>query len=134
EIDSLARGRVWTGGQAYERSLVDTPGGFETAIALGKKKAGVAPGAEGRYVVYPKGQRPFFPRLLGQLWDEPAESPATALDSPRRGVVRCRPQPGGPAEPGVDALHHRDPLTPSLPRAPGSGRSPASMRPPHALE
>jgi protease-4 len=88
EIDALARGRVWTGGQAYERSLVDTLGGFETAIALAKKKAGIAAGTEVRYVVYPKVQRPFFRRLVDQLWNNPDESHMKVLKIPGVEVLR----------------------------------------------
>ena len=89
-IDALARGRVWTGGQAYERSLVDTLGGFETAIALAKKRAGIAPGTEVRFVVYPKVQRPFFRRLVDQLWNgnEPDESHMKVLKVPGLEVLR----------------------------------------------
>jgi len=88
EIDALARGRVWTGGQAYERSLVDTLGGFETAIALAKKKAGIAPNAEVRYVVYPKVQRPFLRRLVDQLWNEPDDNTQMKLRVPGMDVLR----------------------------------------------
>ncbi|HEV8479370.1 MAG TPA: signal peptide peptidase SppA [Candidatus Eisenbacteria bacterium] len=87
-IDALARGRVWTGGQAYERSLVDTLGGFETAIALAKKKAGIGPNAEVRYVVYPKVQRPFLRRLVDQLWNSPDENTQMKLRVPGLDVLR----------------------------------------------
>jgi len=88
EIDSLARGGVWTGGQAYERSLVDKLGGFETAIALAKKKAGIPSGTDVRFVVYPKVQRPFFRRLVDQLWNNPDESHMKALKVPGVEVLR----------------------------------------------
>ena len=97
EIDGLARGRVWTGGQAFERGLVDTLGGFETAIALAKKRAGIAPDAEVRFVVYPKVQRPFFRRIFDQLWNEPDDSRAIKLAIPGveilRSVVRLANRP-----------------------------------------
>jgi protease IV len=97
DIDALARGRVWTGGQAFERGLVDTLGGFETAIALAKKRAGIAPESEVRYVVYPKVQRPFFRRILDQLWNEPDDSRAVTLAIPGieilRSVVRLANRP-----------------------------------------
>lgn len=67
EIERLARGRVWTGGQAFENGLVDTLGGFETAIELARARAGIAPGQEVRYVVYPKVERSLLTRWLGQL-------------------------------------------------------------------
>ena len=38
-IDSIAQGRVWTGGQAKERGLVDEFGGLEKAIEVAKQLA-----------------------------------------------------------------------------------------------
>jgi|tagenome__1003787_1003787.scaffolds.fasta_scaffold20923646_2 protease-4 len=50
-VDSLARGRVWTGADAHERGLVDELGGLSTALELARKKAGLATDAPVR--VYP---------------------------------------------------------------------------------
>ncbi|MCW2862439.1 MAG: signal peptide peptidase SppA, type [Actinoallomurus sp.] len=41
-VDSLARGRVWTGADAHERGLVDELGGLALALDLARKKAGLA--------------------------------------------------------------------------------------------
>ena len=38
-IDSVAQGRVWTGGQAKERGLVDEFGGLDKAIEVAKQLA-----------------------------------------------------------------------------------------------
>ncbi|MBB2913964.1 protease-4 [Streptosporangium becharense] len=48
----LARGRVWTGADACDSGLVDELGGLEDALALARKKAGLAADAPVR--VYPK--------------------------------------------------------------------------------
>ena len=40
-VDSIARGRVWTGRKAYELGLVDTLGGIQTAIAIAAHEAGI---------------------------------------------------------------------------------------------
>jgi protease-4 len=40
-IDTVARGRVWSGAQAQERGLVDELGGVRDAIAAAAKKAGL---------------------------------------------------------------------------------------------
>ncbi|MFF5110019.1 signal peptide peptidase SppA [Streptosporangium sp. NPDC000509] len=48
----LAKGRVWTGADALEGGLVDELGGLEDALALARKKAGLAVDAPVR--VYPK--------------------------------------------------------------------------------
>jgi protease-4 len=50
-VDSLARGRVWTGADAHERGLVDELGGLSVALELARKKAGLATDAPVR--VYP---------------------------------------------------------------------------------
>jgi protease-4 len=50
-VDSLARGRVWTGADAHERGLVDELGGLGLAMDLARKKAGLAADAPVR--VYP---------------------------------------------------------------------------------
>lgn len=41
QVDEVGRGRVWTGAQAQERSLVDELGGFLAAINAAKKAAGI---------------------------------------------------------------------------------------------
>ena len=41
EILKIAGGRVWTGGQAKERRLVDVEGGFDDAVKIAASKAGV---------------------------------------------------------------------------------------------
>ncbi|MFF5212832.1 signal peptide peptidase SppA [Streptosporangium sp. NPDC000396] len=48
----LARGRVWTGADAHAGGLVDELGGLEDALALARKKAGLAVDAPVR--AYPK--------------------------------------------------------------------------------
>ena len=41
EVRAIAKGRVWTGEDAYKIGLVDVLGGFETALSLAKKRMGV---------------------------------------------------------------------------------------------
>jgi protease IV len=41
-VDTLARGRVWTGADACEHGLVDELGGLGAALDLARKKAGLA--------------------------------------------------------------------------------------------
>ncbi|MEU4577139.1 signal peptide peptidase SppA [Nonomuraea sp. NPDC023979] len=48
----LARGRVWTGGDARDNGLVDELGGLEDALALARKRAGLADDAPVR--TYPR--------------------------------------------------------------------------------
>jgi protease-4 len=44
-MEECAQGRVWTGAQAAQRGLVDVVGGFDDALELAKRAAGVAEGA-----------------------------------------------------------------------------------------
>jgi protease-4 len=53
KIDQIAQGRVWTGQQAKEIGLVDELGGLETAIAIAKQRAKIAPDSDVEIVVYP---------------------------------------------------------------------------------
>ena len=41
-VDSIARGRVWTGADALKLGLVDTLGGLYTAISIAADKAGIS--------------------------------------------------------------------------------------------
>jgi protease-4 len=54
EVHALAQGRVWTGAQARERGLVDEIGGFEAAVKLAKKKAGIPAQADVALVLFPE--------------------------------------------------------------------------------
>jgi protease-4 len=79
---------VWTGGQAFERGLVDTLGGFETAIELARQRAHIPEDQEVRFVVYPKVQRNILRRLVGQMLSNDSDSRATAPHIPGLDVLR----------------------------------------------
>ncbi|MCB0925352.1 MAG: signal peptide peptidase SppA [Mycobacterium sp.] len=53
EVDSIARGRIWTGADARERGLVDELGGFRAAVRCAKTLAGLDADAEVRLAEYP---------------------------------------------------------------------------------
>ena len=53
DVDSVARGRIWTGADAMERGLVDELGGFRTAVRRAKVLAGLDPDTEVRVLSYP---------------------------------------------------------------------------------
>ncbi len=54
EVDSSGRGRVFTGGQALERHLIDEVGTFDHAIDIAKAKAKIPADQEVAFVHYPK--------------------------------------------------------------------------------
>jgi len=53
QIDSLAQGRVWMGGQARQNGLIDELGGLDQAIALIRRKAKLSATGETNLVMYP---------------------------------------------------------------------------------
>lgn len=61
EVDSVAQGRVWTGGQAQERGLVDELGGLDRAVELAAESAGLEEGTY-RITELPRPE-PFAERL-----------------------------------------------------------------------
>lgn len=73
-IDSLARGRVWTGRAAFERGLVDDLGGFDHAFAKARELAGIAPEATIAIERWPSVDRPFGQRLIEGLFGDEDET------------------------------------------------------------
>ncbi|NOK34258.1 signal peptide peptidase SppA [Corallococcus exercitus] len=64
KLQSVARGRVWTGEDALERGLVDALGGYAKALELAKEAAKLEKDAPVRIVVFPR------PRPTGQVLSE----------------------------------------------------------------
>lgn len=52
-VDTVARGRVWTGADAIDRGLVDELGGLRTAVRRAKEHAGLDPDADVELVALP---------------------------------------------------------------------------------
>jgi protease-4 len=52
-VDAVARGRIWTGADAFERGLVDELGGLRAAVRRAKVLAGLDEDTEVRVVSYP---------------------------------------------------------------------------------
>jgi len=90
-VHELARGRVWTGADAVANGLADEAGGLRDAIAIARRRGGLAPDAPVRV----------FPRLgpLDQL--RPAESsesaPAAAASLGLSGLAAAFEDGWGPA-------------------------------------
>lgn len=73
EVDAVARGRVWTGADAFERGLVDELGGLRTAVRRAKLLAGLDPEAKVTLVGYPGSS------LRDYLRHRASSQPAAAL-------------------------------------------------------
>jgi protease IV len=54
KVLEIAKGRIWSGQDAKNLGLVDELGGYDTALKLAKKAAGVADGDDVKIVVYPR--------------------------------------------------------------------------------
>jgi protease-4 len=65
EIEELAYGRVWTGGQAKANGLVDEVGGFQQAIAAAKKLAEIPEDEKVTIVHYPEQKSPVQQLMRG---------------------------------------------------------------------
>jgi protease IV len=78
EIAPFAEGRVWLGLDAQSRGLVDELGGFSTALAKLREKAGISEDEPVRLVVFPE-KKSLFQQLM-QREDE------VVVDAPPFGV------------------------------------------------
>ncbi len=56
DVDSIARGRVFTGEQAKQKGLVDELGGLDRALDLAKEKAGIPKTERIQVVTYPRSK------------------------------------------------------------------------------
>src|SRR6195256_1247305 len=63
KVLEIAKGRIWSGQDAKNLGLVDELGGYDTALNLAKKAAGVGDGEEVKIVVYPR-PKTFFQSLM----------------------------------------------------------------------
>jgi protease-4 len=57
-VDKVARGRIWTGADAYQVGLVDSLGGMDVALRLAKEESGLGADAAVPLQVFPKPQSP----------------------------------------------------------------------------
>src|ERR1051326_2700763 len=77
-IDSVGQGRVWTGGQAKERGLVDEFGGLDKAIEVAKQLANI-PATKG----VERGILPYPQTFLQQLLSGSNENANTEVEKQR---------------------------------------------------
>ncbi len=52
-VEAVAKGRVWSGSDALKNKLVDTLGGFRTALDIAKQSAGIAANQDVTLKLYP---------------------------------------------------------------------------------
>lgn len=79
-VDSIGRGRIWTGTQALENGLIDELGGLSEAIILAKRKAGFLEDEEVGIEIYPRYPVKLFNFGFGPLSSNEAYLPEDLLD------------------------------------------------------
>ena len=101
-IDAVGQGRVWTGGQAKDRGLVDILGGLDTAVSIAKQRAHIPADEEVELVLY-SPRRSFYEALTelgrsssafsswGVLMDAAQRRAVAALATPVTGFRRGEP-------------------------------------------
>ncbi len=89
QIDALAQGHVWMGEQAKQNGLVDQLGGFDEAITIVRKKAGLSAAGDTNLVLYPP--RKSLLEMLSNTTPEAMED--AAMERKIRAVV-----PGLPSQ------------------------------------
>src|SRR6476469_4175002 len=77
-VDSIAQGRVWTGGQAKERGLVDEFGGLDRAVEVAKELAKIPANKGVERVILPYPQT-----FLQQLLSGSGENSNTQVEQQR---------------------------------------------------
>jgi protease-4 len=78
KVLEIAKGRIWSGEDAKNLGLVDELGGFDTALKLAKKAAGIAESDEVKLVVYPR-QKGFLEALLQRNEADNSDKEAVGL-------------------------------------------------------
>ena len=81
EVDAVARGRIWTGADAFERRLVDELGGLRTAVRRAKVLAGLDADAKVTLAGYPGAS------VRDYLRPKPSSQPAASLSDVAAGLL-----------------------------------------------
>jgi protease-4 len=75
KVLEIAKGRIWSGQDAKNLGLVDELGGYDTALKLAKKAAGVPESDEVKIVVYPR-EKSFLQSMIDRRGPESSEKEA----------------------------------------------------------
>jgi protease IV len=77
KVLEIAKGRIWSGQDAKNLGLIDELGGYDTALKLAKKAAGIPEGDEVKVVVYPR-PKTLFETFVQQRGPDNSDKEATA--------------------------------------------------------
>ncbi len=90
QVETAAKGRVWTGEEAKENGLVDALGGYDTALRLAKEAAKIPADKPFTLAVFPREKstiEAIYDRLFNKDRDGDAASPA-AIQRMTAGMAR----------------------------------------------
>jgi protease-4 len=76
KVLEIAKGRIWSGQDAKALGLVDELGGYDTALKLAKKAAGIGDGEDVKIVVYPR-PKTFLQTILQRAGADNSDKEAT---------------------------------------------------------
>jgi protease IV len=98
-VESVAKGRIWSGEDAKAKGLVDALGGFATALGLAKEAAGIPADSDVTVKLYPPPESParqLIARALGRASgdDETVESSQILLQPLVATLERLATPPG----------------------------------------
>jgi protease IV len=100
EVDAVGQGRVWTGLAARERGLVDAIGGFETALAMSRARAGLPKDEELEVERLPRVRVSLIQSLVEGLFapeDDGEASERTGIPGALRALAAAASFPAGTA-------------------------------------
>jgi protease-4 len=83
QAESVAQGRVWTGLAARERGLVDALGGFDSALAMLREKAGLSSDEALDVVRLPRVRVSFLQSLVDGLFSQDEEDASEGAELTR---------------------------------------------------
>lgn len=89
QLRQYARGRVWSGQEAYQLRLVDTLGSFTTALELAKRRLGIPPERPVAIREFPR-RKSFWEALLEDLFERGSQGEGRQLQAVA-GMLRVLP-------------------------------------------
>jgi protease-4 len=89
-VETLAKGRIWSGEDAKARGLVDVLGGYSTALALTKEAAGIPADSDVTIKLFPPPRDTaslLLARILGEEPDDDASATVASTYAALRPII-----------------------------------------------
>jgi len=95
DVERVAQGHVWSGLAASKRGLVDELGGLERSIEVAKQLANIPASEAVTIDVYPKSERNFLRRFIGELFADESDDETLQRIPGLRAMVEAAQFPSG---------------------------------------